>query len=198
MEALYNYIITTGNRYNNTVDVDGSELIVNTEITERDAYFVNRIGTVTALPRAYESPVDIGDEVIVHHNVFRRWFDMHGKERNSANYIDEDKYSLYQDQVFAYRKPEGEWKAFPGYTFVAPIRERRDEWDTSKELKHVGTIVYGPEELKGLTVGFMPDSEYEFQIGDQLLYRIYLKDIVWTSKKNGKELLSQPELHLNN
>ena len=198
MEALFNLIITTGNRYNNTVEVEDKELIVNTEITERDAYYVNRIGIVTARPRGLQTPIEIGDEVIVHHNVFRRWFDVRGNERNSGNYIDEEIYAISFDQVYAYRTPGSRWKALPGYTFVAPIKERQHEWDTTSELTHVGKMIYGPEELVGTTVGFTPGSEYEFQIEDQLLYRIYLNDIVWTSKKNAKELLSQPELHLSN
>ena len=195
MEALFNLIVTTGNRYNNTVEVEGKELIVNTEITERDAYYVNRIGTVTACPRGLQTPIKKGDEVIVHHNVFRRWFDVQGNERNSGNYIDENLYSVPFDTVYAYRSPGSEWKALPKYVFVAPIKERQHGWDTTSELTHVGKMIYGPEELVGTTVGFTPNSEYEFQIEEQLLYRIYLHDIVWTSKKNAKELLSQPELH---
>ena len=36
MQSLFDYIISTENRYNNIIDVDGKELVVNTEITERD------------------------------------------------------------------------------------------------------------------------------------------------------------------
>ena len=52
MNSIYNLLISTKNRYNNSIDVDGNELIINTEITERDAEFVNRIGTVVGLPMA--------------------------------------------------------------------------------------------------------------------------------------------------
>ena len=34
MQSLFEYIISTENRYNNTINVDGKELVVNTEITE--------------------------------------------------------------------------------------------------------------------------------------------------------------------
>ena len=34
MQALFDYIISTENRYNNVVDVDNKKLVVNTEITE--------------------------------------------------------------------------------------------------------------------------------------------------------------------
>jgi hypothetical protein len=36
MQSLFDYIISTTNRYNNTINVNNKELIVNTEITERD------------------------------------------------------------------------------------------------------------------------------------------------------------------
>ena len=194
MNSIYNFIISTGNRYNNTVEVEDKELIVNTEITERDAQFVNRIGTVTGLPLAIHTPVEIGDEVIVHHNVFRRWFDMKGIERNSSNYIDEDKFFVAMDQVFAYRKPGSWWMSTPGYCFVEPIIGKKTDWDTSNELELIGNIRIGNELLgldRGDLVGFKPDSEYEFMIDGIKLYRIYLHDIVWTSKKNAKELSLQ-------
>ena len=113
MNTIYNLIISTEDRYNNSVDVDGKELIVNTEVTERDAYYVNRIGTVVGTPLAIHTPLEKGDEVIVHHNVFRRWYGMRGEERNSGSYIDENLYYIAIDQVFAYRKPGGKWIALP-------------------------------------------------------------------------------------
>jgi hypothetical protein len=46
MRSLYNYIISTKDRYNNKKSVGDKELILNTEITERDYHFVNRVGKV--------------------------------------------------------------------------------------------------------------------------------------------------------
>ena len=46
MKGLYDFIVEVEDRYNNKVDVDGQELIVNTEISERDHIFVNRVLTV--------------------------------------------------------------------------------------------------------------------------------------------------------
>ena len=197
MKSITSFVITTNSRYKNEVDVDGGKLVVNTEVSERDYHFVNREATVLAVPLAIHTEVKPGDKLIVHHNIFRRWVDMRGNERNSGDYIDEDIYCARLDQVYAYNDGTG-WKPFNGYTFVAPIIDKNNAWDTSNELTHVGTMVYGPEELQGLTVGFTPNSEYEFNIDGQKLYRIYLNDIVWTSKKNAKELLKAPEQLLTN
>ena len=46
MKSLFNYIISTESRYNNKKEVGDKELILNTEVTERDYMFVNRIGKV--------------------------------------------------------------------------------------------------------------------------------------------------------
>ena len=177
MKALYDFIITTENRYNNKVDVDGKELIVNTEITERDAEFVNRIGKVLAIPTAIETDIKVGDYVIIHHNVFRRWYDMRGKEKNCRALIDEKTYRVSEDQVFAYGEP-GNWKATLRYCFVKPIVDD-SQWRESRYKHLMGEIVYTDKYLDslgikpGTIVGFTPESEYEFTIDDQLLYRIY-------------------------
>ena len=71
MKGVNYFIIKTDNRYNNTVDVEGKNLIINTEITEKDYEFVNRIATVVATPSRTTTSIVPGDRIIVHHNIFR-------------------------------------------------------------------------------------------------------------------------------
>jgi len=181
MKSLYNYIISTTDRYDNKVSVDNKELILNTEITERDYAFVNRIGTVISVPINISTPVKAGDKVIIHHNVFRRWFDVRGKERNSSSYIDEDKYIVSPDQLFAFKQNE-KWHCLNMYCFVKPI-DNEDIWSTDSEQKLLGELTYTNDYLESLglacgdVVGFTPDSEYEFNIDDKKLYRILSTDI---------------------
>ena len=181
MKSLYNYIISTTNRYDNKVSIDNKELILNTEVTERDYMFVNRIGTVVNVPINITTPIKPGDDVIIHHNVFRRWFDVRGVERNSGSYIDEDKYIVAPDQLFAY-KQNGKWHCPNMYCFVEPL-ENEDIWSTESEQKLLGKLTYTNDYLESLglsygdTVGFTPDSEYEFNIDDKKLYRILSTDI---------------------
>ena len=181
MRSLYNYIISTNSRYDNKVSVGNKELILNTEITERDYLFVNRIGTVINAPINIKTPIEPGNEVIVHHNVFRRWYDVRGNERNSGNYIKEDTYTVSEQQIFAY-KQNGKWHCPIQYCFVEPI-DSEDEWSTESEQKLMGRLTYTNDYLSSLglscgdVVGFTPDSEYEFNIEDKKLYRILSKDI---------------------
>ena len=173
MKSLYNYIISTESRYNDKVSVEGKELILNTEITERDYEFVNRVGTVLNVPINVNTTVKVGDEVIVHHNVFRRWYDV--------SYIDGDKYIVAPDQLYAYKQND-KWHCLNQYCFVKPL-DNEDVWSTESEQKLLGVIIYTNDYLEslGLTcgdiVGFTPDSEYEFNIDGSKLYRILSKDI---------------------
>ena len=181
MRSLYNYIISTNSRYDNKVSVGSKELILNTEITERDYLFVNRIGTVINAPINIKTPIESGNEVIVHHNVFRRWYDVRGNERNSGNYIKEDTYTVSEEQIFAY-KQNGKWHCPIQYCFVEPLKNK-DVWSTDSEQKLIGKLTYTNDYLSSLglscgdVVGFTPNSEYEFNIEDKKLYRILSKDI---------------------
>ena len=181
MKSLYNYIISTNDRYNNKTSVEGKELILNTEITERDYEFVNRIGTVISTPINIKTPIKKGDQVIIHHNVFRRWYDVKGNERNSGSYIDEDRYSVSPDQLFAYNQNDT-WHCLNMYCFVEPL-ENEDIWSTESEQKLLGVLTYTNDYLSSLglscgdIVGFTPESEYEFNIDDKKLYRILSTDI---------------------
>ena len=118
MKSVYNFVVTPkGERYNNKKKVDGGELILNTEIYNHQ--FVNRTAKVISTPIIGDTDIQPGDEVIVHHNVFRRWNDIKGIEKNSRSFFDENTYLINQDQIFLYKRNK-EWKAPKGYCFVKP------------------------------------------------------------------------------
>ena len=188
MTPLFGFIVSPyKGRYNNKVDVDGKELIVNTEITERDAEFVSRIGIVNSTPSAIDTPIKVGDKVIVHHNVFRRWFDQYQRERNGRGFISDDEFLVFADQIFGYNDGSG-WKSCPGYVFVKPI-ENDNEWMVEIEKPLYGELLYTNDDV-GIPVGdivaFKPGSEYEFVIDGQKLYRIYSTNLTIHGLQEGK------------
>ncbi len=191
MQSLFDYIISTENRYNNTINVDGKELVVNTEITERDYMFVNRIGKVLQIPVYNKHSISIGDEVIVHHNVFRRWIDIHGNEKNSSSFLKENEYFVGTDQIFAYKK-NNKWECLPEYCFVKPIY-KDDKWALKTDENLSGVLTYSNKGLDllgisiGDVVGFTPESEYEFEIEGEKLYRILSNHITINYGKSKKE-----------
>lgn len=186
MKSLYNYIISTNDRYNNKTSVDGKELILNTEITERDYEFVNRIGTVISTPINIKTPIKKGDQVIIHHNVFRRWYDIRGNEKNSAAFINENEYIVSPDEIFAYKR-NNKWHCFDKFCFVKPLKSN-SKWNVLKEKKLLGKLVYSNNYLESLgvscgdIVGFKPNSEYEFNIENKKLYRILSNYITHVEK----------------
>ena len=187
MNAAYkDFIIEPiGNRYNNSVRVDEKELILNTEVFNHQ--YVNRKAKVIATPLLFKSPVNIGDEVIVHHNIFRRWHDVKGRERNSRSYWKEDKYIISEDQIYLYNN-----KAMPGYSFVQPIKSN-NKLTSDIEQPLVGIIKYtdGAFDINTL-VGFTPNSEYEFVIEGKRLYRVLNKFITIKYEYKGNEETYNP------
>ena len=188
MHALYNFIIEPiGERYNNTKQVGDKELIVNTEIFHHQ--YVNREARVISIPTLVKTKLKPGDAVIVHHNVFRRWHNMHGIEKNSKSFISENKYAVAKDQVYAYKR-NNKWNSLDGYCFVKPIKSlNKLSVDTEQPL--VGIIKYTDRKLKmieeGDLVGFTPNSEFEFIIDGERLYRVLTNEISIKYEYQGKE-----------
>ena len=181
MKAYKDFIVSPiGDRYNNSKKVNDKELILNTEVFNHQ--HVNRLARVIATPLLFQSPINVGDEVIVHHNVFRRWHDVKGRERNSRSYWKEDKYIISEDQIYLYDD-----KAMPGYSFVQPIKSI-DNLTSDIEQPLVGVIKYtdGAFDLNTL-VGFTPNSEYEFVINGKRLYRVLNKFITIKYEYQGNE-----------
>ena len=110
MKAYKDFIISPiGERYNNSKKVGDKELVLNTEVYNHQ--YVNRLAKVIATPLLFQSPVNVGDEVIVHHNIFRRWYDIRGNERNSGQYFKEDLYFCKPNQIYL-RKKNNKWILF--------------------------------------------------------------------------------------
>ena len=181
MKAYKEFVVSPiGERYSNSKKIDDKELILNTEIFNHQ--YVNRLARVIATPLLFQSPINVGDEVIVHHNIFRRWLDVKGIERNSRSYWKEDKYIISLDQIFLHNK-----KAMPGYSFIKPIKAT-NKFNIEDEKPLVGIIKYSDGTFKkNELVGFKPSSEYEFIVDGERLYRILNKFITIKYEYQGNE-----------
>jgi hypothetical protein len=196
MRSLYAFIIKPQNqRYNNTTKVDDVELILNTEI--QDHKFVSRVGVVLETPINGKTGIKKGDEVIVHHNVFRRFHDVRGQEVNSKSYFEEDKYFVYPEQVFMYKR-NNEWRPLEGFCFVQPIQNRKlfsiePEEELTGILKYIDNGLIKNGFNKNDLIGFTPDSEYEFIINKKRLYRVPTNSICIKYDSKGTETEYNPE-----
>ena len=185
MKSLFNYLITPKHgRSTSKKEIDGKELLLNTEV--QNHHYTSRLGIVENIPLAYETPIQKGDEVIVHHNVFRRFRDIRGKEKNSKSYYEGNIFFAQHDQVYAY-KHNGEWKALDGYCFVKPMKAK-ETFDMHKEQPAIGIIKYASGSFEaGELVGFKPGMEYEFNIEGERLYRIPINQITIKYEYQGDE-----------
>jgi len=192
MKSIFNFVVEPiGGRYNNTKKVDGQSLVLNTQIFTHQS--VNRLGLVKQVPIIGNHKVKVGDQVIVHHNVFRRFHDVRGEEKNSKSYIDDKNYLCNVDQVYAYKR-NNKWQPTDGYAFVKPI-ESNYIYSTQKEqpLKGVLKIIQDNKHLKeGDLVGFTPNSEYEFVIDEERLYRVRSKNLTIRYEYQGDEVEYNP------
>lgn len=196
--SLYDFIVYTDKRYNNEVSIGDNKLIVNTDISVKDYMFTNRVAKVKSLPKAYDTQIKIGDDIIVHHNVFRRWYDVKGVEQEASGFLRDNHFLVKHDEIFGYRSEGGEWKAMEGFVFIKPVGPE-SIWNTSGESVLKGQLIYCPdslEHLRGHVVGFTPESEYEFNIDGERIYRVYAHHITIdygseTKEKENNQLVAE-------
>jgi len=190
MKSVYNFVVTPiGERYNNTKKVGDKELVLNTEVFNHQ--YVNRLAKVISTPIIGSTDINAGDTVIVHHNVFRRWHNQYGVEKNSRSYFNEDTYFINHDQIFLYKK-NNKWQAPKGYCFVQPLKNK-DQFNVDTEKPLVGIVRYSDGTVNvGDLVGFKPGSEYEFVIENKLLYRVLSNLITIKYEYQGNEEAYNP------
>jgi hypothetical protein len=179
MRSPFNFIAkpVNGRRYDNTKEIGGVELITST--SEEDHKFSNRYAEVVELPLEYDGPVAIGDILLVHHNVFKFYNDMRGKQKSGRSFFKDDLFFIEPDQFFMYKRGST-WNTYDKYCFVKPI-PAIDSYVkkpfTDEPL--MGEMIYPNDYLltqgvkKGDKVCFQPDSEYEFTVDEQKLYRMF-------------------------
>ena len=163
-----------GEKFITKKKVGDRDLIINTSIEHAEN--VNRIGVVIALPLNYEGIIRVGDNVVVQHNIFRTYFDGQGKTRESDFYIKDNLFQLLPELIFLIIR-DGKKMAVDNFVFVEPIIEEK-KWIGKFERERVGIMRYANQEIKNQNiqendlVAFATDSEYEFIIDGERLYRM--------------------------
>jgi len=174
-------------RYDNKLNIDGVELILNTELQNHS--YVSRVGLVISEPYFNDTNIRKGDLIILHHNVFRRFRDIRGKEKNSRSFYKEDKYFVQPNQIFAYKR-EDRWVACDGFNFVQPIKETK-MFSDAFEKRGIGILKYKDASLKAIAegdlVGFKPGAEYEFIVEGKKMYRVPSNQITIKYEYQGDE-----------
>ena len=195
MNSLYDFIVKPyGGRYDNSIKVGDKELVLNTKIETFKA--VNNIAEVVAVPLAVRTNIKVGDKVIIHHNVFRVFYDIRGAKKNSRSLFKDDTFFVSVDQIYMHGDI-GNWKAFGDRCFVMPLKSN-DSLTLDKERELIGILKYGNSSLEALKispgdlVGYTPFGEFDFIIDDQRLYCMKSNDIVIKYEYQGDEVENNP------
>ncbi len=191
MKSLYHFIIKPlDKRYENIKKVGNKELVINSSIENH--IFVSKRALVVSTPAAYDTKIKAGDEVYVHHNILRRYYDQKGMERNSGTYFKNELYFCSLEQIYMYNL-----KPHLNYCFTKPIKNQ-NILDNIKEKPNVGIVKYSNNTLEaagiapGTLITFTPNSEFEFIIDGERLYCMKSNDIALTHEYKGNEKENNP------
>jgi len=185
MKSVFDFIVEPKeSRSTSKKDIKGKELLLNTELQNHE--YVSRHGVVISTPIATATEIKAGDEVIVHHNVFRIMRDIRGKEKNSRSYYNDTTFFVQPNQIYAYKR-NNNWHCVKGYCFIKPLLNE-DSFSEHKERPCIGIIKYADKGFnKEDLVGFRPGMEYEFNIEQERLYRVCSEDITIKYEYQGNE-----------
>jgi len=197
MKSVFSFIVKPiGERYNNKIKIDGKDLIINTKIESFKS--VNNLAEVVSIPLAYSTDIKVGDLVIIHHNVFRRFYDIRGKQKNSRAFFMDNLYFCDIDQIYLYKNNDSDrWKSFGDRCFIKPLKNI-DHLKLDKEQSLIGILKYGNSSLEALKinegdlVGYTPFGEFDFIVEGQRLYCMKSNDIVIKYEYKGDETEHDP------
>jgi len=179
MRSPFYFIVqpVKGKRYNNSKEVGGINLITST--SEENHMASNREAIVISTPLGYEGDISPGDALLVHHNVFKFYNDMKGRQQSGKSFFMDDLFFVDNEQFFMYKKDK-EWHCHDRYCFVEPVPVTESFIDKPfKEEPLMGKMKYLNKKLidaglkQGDLISFKPESEYEFTVDDKKLYRMY-------------------------
>ena len=171
-------------RYDNTKMIGESEIVTST--SEENHKASNRLAVVKSVPLKYDGPIEEGDTLLVHHNVFKFYNDIAGRKKSGKSHLWEELFLIDNEQFFMYKKGE-QWYPHDRYCFVKPVPPSKTGiFRPTSEEPLMGVMKYPNEYLlsqgikQGALVSFTPDSEYEFVVDGEKLYRMYDHQIAFT------------------
>ena len=190
MRGVFDFIVEPVNgRYDNEIKIGSKKLITNSNI--ENFKFISREAKVISTPTAFKSPIKKGDTVIIHHNVFRRYYNQKGKAVDSSKLFKDNTYFCQPDQIYLY-KSKDKWNAVGDRCFIMPIKNK-DPFSLDKEQKCVGILKIGNSSLEALEitegdlVSYKQNREFEFVIDNMRVYCMESNDILLKHEYKGDE-----------
>lgn len=186
MKSLHYVILKTQRSYNNTENINGIDYVVNVDIDDVES--INRKATIVCSPNG--SGLYEGNQVIVHHNIMRENIHVSGHLDKGNFYIGNNYYWAPVSEIIM-QKVSGEWETLLDFVFIKPIIQKNINIgsglilapDNRKGMVSLmATICITNKSLKGVDVGdtiiFSKNSEHEFIIDGELMYKCRIDDIL--------------------
>jgi len=175
MRSPESFIVTPKFKKYNSGKKYGNK-VLETVASIENAKDVSKEAIVVAVPLSYHGEIEVGDELIIHHNIFRDYYDHGGKMKHSRAYLYDDLYTAIPEEVFLYKK-RGEWVPNLDFCFVEPIEEDSISVMEGNFLPYTGKIYLSNTHKSKSVIGFTPESEYEVWIDEKLYYRMRDRDV---------------------
>ena len=195
MKSLFDFVVEPLNeKYNSEIKLGDKSLVTNVDLDNFRA--VSNMAKVIEVPLALNTSIKRGDVIIIHHNVFRTFRDIRGKQKSSRSKFIDNLYFVALDQVYMYKNKDV-WKTVNDRCFVKPLLNN-DDLTLYKERELIGILKYGNSSLEAIKItpgdliGYTPDGEYEFIIDDERLYCMKSNDIVIKYEHQGNEVEYNP------
>ena len=118
MKSPFDFIVTPldGKRYNNIKKIGSVDFITST--SEEDFKASNRYAEVVETPMGYSGPIKKGDVLLVHHNVFKFYNDIKGRQRSGRSYFKDDLFFVDAEQFFMYYNGL-EWQSYDRFVLLS-------------------------------------------------------------------------------
>ena len=170
-----------GRRYDNIKNIGGIDFY--TSVSQEDHNASNRFAEVVSCPLNYSGEIEAGDILLVHHNVFKIYYDMKGREKSGRSFFKDNLFFIDYDQFYMYCKNEI-WKTHSKYCFIKPVSVREsiimkpvEEEPLVGVVKYTNPILTKLGVKKNDEVVFEPECEYPFYINGEKLYRMFWNNI---------------------
>ena len=166
-----------GKRYANTKNIGGIDILIST--SDEDYTVSNRFAEVISTPLYYNGPIKIGDTLLVHHNVFKFYNDVHGEQRSGKSYFKEDMFLIDDMQYYMYFNGD-KWQAVGRYNFIEPFPPKDSYLHKAIEEEPLQGIMRYPSDKmraygvkEGDVMVYRPNLAAEYKVNDVKLYRLY-------------------------
>lgn len=190
MKSSLYVLVEVDQVYNNFIDLGGGKkLQINNSID--DVETINRVGKIISSP-SYMNCSE-GDYLLFHHNICRQSW-LKGRLRVSNFCVKDNIYYVPATEAMMIKRGDHEdWEALDPFVFVRPIEaEIKDLPNGAKIIeenykgrKNLQGIVEYPNKgllsqgvKRGDHIWFQQDSEHEYKIRGEVLYKMRTDDIL--------------------